>query len=154
MLQLPRGYARHTVQLIWRSAPAVRSEMIPPAAGTTLILAVEDITFDETPPGYFEVYLDQPPGERPDYKSPHYVGNLSFFGLQGEGGRSRPGAAFRLNLTPTIRALQSRGLWKDDAVTVTFVPATPEDSEGRPTQPSPGIRVGVASLKILAAPRR
>jgi hypothetical protein len=75
---------------------------------------------------YYEIYLDLPeraPGGAAAAhafgpESPHYVGNLSLFGLGTEPG----GATQDLPLAPTVRRLRERGLWQDSEVSLTLVP--------------------------------
>jgi len=75
---------------------------------------------------YYEIYLDLPeraPEEAAGAhalgpESPHYVGNLSLFGLGTEPG----GATQDLPLAPTVRRLRERGLWQDSELALTFVP--------------------------------
>jgi hypothetical protein len=78
---------------------------------------------------------------------------LTFFGLQDEKGGSRADAAVSFDITPTVRALQARGLWKENEATVTFVLRTLEDGEGRALPVSPELRARVANIKITVAPR-
>jgi len=42
-----------------------------------LAILVEGIHFEKEPMIYYEVYLDLPPKEEPDFQSVHYAGNLS-----------------------------------------------------------------------------
>jgi hypothetical protein len=131
--------------------PRMATALAAPAGRSSLILNVNEISFTKTPDGYFEVYVNLPQGQEPNHKSEFFAGTLAFFGLQSEAGGSRRDAAFNIDITAAVRALQARGLWKGDEVTVTFVPTARVDREGRRLPVSADSRVTISNLKVVAA---
>ena len=73
----------------------------------------------------YEVYLNLPEDQDPDYQSPHYVGNIGFFGMgtyeaeeEGHGGHP---ADMSFDVTDVVRALQERSEWSEGDARVSFV---------------------------------
>lgn len=91
-----------------------------------LVLNIEEIELDRVPDGYYEVYLNLPQRiTNPSHRTPHYVGNLSFFGLgnhAGHGGTPKP--SFKLGVTDAVRRLQQNDLWNETMLTITFIERT------------------------------
>lgn len=100
-----------------------------------IVLEVEGIEFDRMPGGYYEIYLNLPQGERPDFRSKYYVGNLPFFGVKTRGQRHEGEklARYSYDITKTIGRLKSDGQWRGQEAKVTFV--------RRDVIPPPGMRV-------------
>ncbi len=103
----------------------------------SLALLVEGIEFDKEPMVFYEVFLNQPANQAPDFQSVHYVGNLIFAGidpcaharhqkLQGQGQTKQAQAAYvdsvrAFDITDAVRELRARNLWNDRELTVTLV---------------------------------
>ena len=122
---------------------------MPPSSETKLILTVEGIKFD-TPPGvHYEVYINLPRNEQPNYKSPYFVGNLTFFVERHAGAAEHPYVA-RFDITRNVRELKALNLWNDAELSVTFVIRGLVDREGRPLPVSPGVRARFDNVKIAA----
>ncbi|HEX2095130.1 MAG TPA: tyrosinase family protein [Longimicrobiaceae bacterium] len=118
--------------------PAAMQVPLPPEAGDALrrfeegtvgndvVVHLQGIVLLEEPKVYYEVYanLSGAAGDTA-YTSPHFVGNLDFFGIPKEddtdhtvhGGNNR-----RLSLLRVYAFLRTRGLWSDQALTLTFIP--------------------------------
>jgi hypothetical protein len=63
-----------------RVTEAAQAEAVP--LEERIVLNVEGVQFDDQNPGVtYEVYLNLPEDQDPDYQSPHYVGNIGFFGM-------------------------------------------------------------------------
>ena len=91
--------------------------------------------FDTEPVVFYEVYVNLPPKETPDFQSVHYAGNLVFAGIMPDAmkahafvppdGHKSPVEAFdhlrAFDITSIVRELQARKLWTDKQLTVTFV---------------------------------
>jgi tyrosinase len=122
-----------------------------------LSLNVEGIHFQRNPGVTYEVYLNLPEGQEPDYQSVYYVGNLGFFALGGHahggaGDHGGPDQAADLvqqsfDITPNVRALQARGEWQGSPTEVTFVmrglePPAPSEAPGAAAQPPPAAQPG------------
>jgi Common central domain of tyrosinase/Polyphenol oxidase middle domain len=124
-----------------RELAAAAAPGAPPAR---VVLTLEGIRFGRNPGVSYEVYLGLPPDATPgadagaeaDFRSPYYVGNLGFFGLQphqhgehaggrpaagpgghqehgGQGEGEAPVARRSFDVTANVRALQERGEWPD-----------------------------------------
>lgn len=84
-------------------------------AGKRVAVSLKDIKVDGTAVLFYEIYIDLPAGTKDTtYTSPHYLGNLDFFG---EGTLER-----RLNLVPAYLRLKQLKRWTDEVVRLTFVP--------------------------------
>jgi hypothetical protein len=54
---------------------------VGPVAGGRIVLGLDGVQYDESPGVTYEVYLNLPEGQEPDYRSDYYVGNIGFFGM-------------------------------------------------------------------------
>ncbi|HEX5724552.1 MAG TPA: tyrosinase family protein, partial [Longimicrobiaceae bacterium] len=91
--------------------------------GNRLALLLEGIRLQSPPAVYYEVYLNLPAGAGdPEYTSPHYAGNLSFFGPSPQGPHGKMPLTRSIGLLTTFARLRAVQQWRDDAVRVTFVP--------------------------------
>jgi hypothetical protein len=70
---------------------------------------------------FFQVYLNLPEGQKPDPKGPHFVGNISLYGMDPE---SEEGADQTFDVTDELRELRAAGLWTEE-LRVTFVRGNP-----------------------------
>jgi tyrosinase len=106
----------------------------------------------KAPEGYFEVYFNLPEGIRnPDYRSPHYAGNLSFFGLDSEHrGQGHEKLPFRLIVTNQLRTLSARRLLSGNTLALTFVGRGAISAQGRqlPLASDARVRVERVTLSI------
>jgi tyrosinase len=88
-----------------------------------IVLNIEGIEFDKVPGDYYEIYLNLPQGERPDFRSKYYVGNLAFFGIkpraQRHEGEEQPRQDY--NITQIVAKLKSTKEWIAQEAKVTFV---------------------------------
>lgn len=84
-----------------------------------IALNVEGIRFSKNPGLVYEVYVGLPEGETPDYRSPYFVGLLSFFDVPRR--PTEPGRTLTFDITETTRLLGAQGLWPGRQP-VTFVP--------------------------------
>jgi tyrosinase len=122
---------------------------------STVYLNVEDVEGEDNPGLLYGVYLNLPPGETPDPDDSHFVGLLSFFGIEsappGEGSEKDDEAPHRLryvfDVTDTVADLTARDHWNPDELHVTFAPVG-VDAERQPEQPPPPVRIGRVSLFV------
>jgi hypothetical protein len=100
-----------------------------------VVLSLEGVQFDRNPGVAYEVYINLPEGQEPDYRSEYFAGTLGFFGLEPDhvhgGGHApeaeehqQPSATVSYDVTPNVRALQARGEWREGQVSATFVMRT------------------------------
>jgi tyrosinase len=89
-------------------------------------LNVEEIAGESNPGVSYLVYADLETGEPPHPESPHYVGTLSFFGIErarNPVGDEQPHALqASYDITPVARELEARGEWAGHELPVTFAP--------------------------------
>jgi hypothetical protein len=107
-----------------RVAEAARAEAVP--LEERIVLNVKGVQFDDKNPGVtYEVYLNLPEDQDPNYQSPHYVGNIGFFGMgtyeAEEGGHGGHPADMSFDVTDVVRALQERNEWSEGEARVSFV---------------------------------
>jgi tyrosinase-like protein/polyphenol oxidase-like protein len=94
---------------------ALEAFLRDPAAGKRVVVSLEDVRVEGAAAVFYELYVDLPAGARDTvYTSPHYLGNLDFFG---EGPLTR-----RYNLAPVYARLRERKTWSADTVRLTFIP--------------------------------
>ena len=141
-------------------AEAARAPAVP--LEKRIILNVEGVQFDDQNPGVtYEVYLNLPEDEEPDYQSPHYVGNIGFFGMgtyeAEEGGHGGHPADVSFDVTDVVRALQDRDEWSEGEARVSFVMRGLEPSEEEaqsaeylPAQAKPPGRPRVARVTLTS----
>lgn len=105
--------------------------------GGALALLVEGIRFQKEPMVFYEVYLNLPANEKPDFQSVHYAGNLIFAGIDPcaharhlalrakkshkEAEAARVDSLRAFDISETVRELRARGLWHDRQLSVTLV---------------------------------
>jgi len=105
---------------------ALESFLKDPKGGKRLAVSLEDVRVEGEAAVFYEIYVDLPAGGAARdtvYTSPHYLGNLDFFG---EGALTR-----RYNLAPVYVRLRELKTWSDDTVRLTFV-ARPFTEGGDP----------------------
>jgi tyrosinase len=94
------------------------------ARGEEVVLTLDGVRGEGVPGTLFEVYINLPEGQEPDFRSPYFVGNISLFGLQPQDMSPmhvQHTATRRFNISRNIAALQARGEWTGDVI-VTVVP--------------------------------
>ena len=91
-------------------------------------LNVEEIEGERSPGVSYLVYADLEGGEPPHPESPHYLGTLSFFGIERArnpvGDESPHALQASYDITPIARELQAQGKWAGHELPVTFAPLT------------------------------
>jgi len=99
-----------------------------------IIMRLEGIDYDTNPGHTYEIYLNLPKGQDPEYTDFHYVGNLGFFAMDSEPHRMgdtmpmghshrrhRMKGVVSFDITDVVGALQESGHWNPEAMDVTFV---------------------------------
>ena len=113
------------------------------------VLTVEDLDFDQPPVGFYEVYINLPQGAKPDYKSPNYVGNLSFFGFGPQAKQDHHKPVHSYDISENIRKLRASGQWKDgQKPKVTFVKREAELPSGVVVEEAEEPAVKIGKVKI------
>jgi len=116
------------------------------AGDKTYLLNIEGIAYTGQPGAHFEVYLNLPAGDsEPDWKGPHYVGNLALFGMRSHGGGSHTahaGQKYTFDITEVARNLRARNLWNENRLSVTFVARGLDNPDGARRKP-----------KVMAKPK-
>jgi hypothetical protein len=120
-----------------------------------MVLHVGEVSFDEQPELYYEIYLNLPAGAAADPEGPHFVGNLPFFGLGGhaaEGeGHAALEAAHAYDVTRLIQALRQAGVFTGDP-RVTFVRGRlkpPPEARGALMEAPKAVAVRIGRIAIL-----
>jgi hypothetical protein len=139
-----------TVQVAMTADTRARIEpAMAPSSKTKLTLTIEGIKFESPPGVHYEIYINLPKNEEPNYKSAYFVGNLSFFVERQAGAAEHPDVA-RFDITKNVRELKALKLWNDAEISVTFVMRGLVDREGRPPPVSPGVRARFDNVKVAA----
>jgi len=108
--------------------------------GGAIDLMLDDIRTEGTPAIAYEIYLDLPTSStNPDFRSPHYVGNLNLFGTSSRDVHGEKREPQIIPLTLAFLRLRDAKLWSADSVAVTFVPRGLTDGD------DPGRRLGAAT---------
>jgi tyrosinase len=103
---------------------------------TRVYVNVEDVRAPANPGISYAVYVNVPDDDDDPTNDAHYIGNVSFFGIEltADLDRDHPGGLrMAFDVTDLYTDLRERGLW-DDRVRVTFAPLgldapLPDDSE-------------------------
>lgn len=100
-------------------------------------LNVEEIEGERNPGVSYLVYVDLGRGEPPHPESPHYLGTLSFFGIERArnpvGDEAPHALKASYDITETARELEARGQWAGHELPVTFAPLDLVHPEAGPT---------------------
>lgn len=98
------------------------------AANVHAYLNVEEIEGKRNPGVSYLVYADLEGGEPPHPESPHYLGTLSFFGIERArepvGDEAPHALQASYDITPIARELEAQGKWAGHELPVTFAPLT------------------------------
>ncbi len=122
-------------------------------AGNDIVVHLEHISLTREPGVFYEVYANLPEGEvGTEYTSPHYVGNLDFFGIPVEGGKAVDHSAMmmngrRLSLLNVYAHQRSTGEWKDDSVRLTFIPRPYVEGE-KPTEQASDTQATIGRISL------
>lgn len=149
---LDEKVSQRSVPLSKTATDTLNSELRP---GTShrVVLQFTDMQYERLPGVFYEVYLDLPPGSSRSSKSPHFIGNLSFFALKPH--HAMPNAPIGSNggperdfdVTKVVETLLRDNQWNSSQLVVTFVPTTGlVDKQGRPVPITPGKK---ASLGVI-----
>jgi tyrosinase len=131
MIELGAEPVRVLVQMQDETKEEVAESAAADVVEKSLVLSLEGIQYDRNPGVSYEVYINLPEGQEPDYRSEYFAGTLGFFGLEpdhvhgghdpGAEGHQQPSATVSYDITPNVRALQARGEWRGAPVSATFV---------------------------------
>jgi len=148
MIELSTQPVKVTVQM----DNVTRNQLLAAAAANVVrnrfVLNLEGIDYEQNPGVSYEVYINLPEGQEPNYQSDYYVGNLGFFALKphvhvghsghGAPASGQPGGKRSFDITHNIRALEARGEWHEQ-VEVTFIMSElePPDDTGIPVAQPP-----------------
>jgi tyrosinase len=129
-----------------------RARVTAEAGSSTVALSVEDIEGEANPGLLYGVYLNLPAGEPADPESPHYVGTLSFFGIESvvpdeEDEEAPHRLHYVFDVTDTVTELTSREQWNPDELHVTFAPIGVGPDTELEREPPP-VRIGRVSLLV------
>ena len=158
---IPLGTAPVNLSLSLKPQAQARFQELaraPEGKARPILLNVEGIEVDRTPGVYYEIYVDLPQGEKPDFSSPSYVGNLAFFALNhphgghaghpAEGGE-KPRVFRTYDITRVVRGIQARHQWSND-VKVTLVMRGVVDEKTEKQMPvSQGTKARIARVDIV-----
>lgn len=139
--------ATTTVPISQPTGPALET----PAAARRVFLNLENITATDQPGGY-QVYVNVPPGEKPEDHKELYAGLLPMFGVveSTDPARSHSGGSglhYSLEITEIVRRLESENAWDPNAIQVTFVPRRRPTAGGLESTSVRGpVQVGRVSL--------
>jgi tyrosinase len=123
-VELTGGRADVEFDLGGPTGPAARRGARPPERA---FLTIEGVEGESDPGVSYAVYVNLPSGDEPGgADDTHYVGNLSFFGIERVGNVDDDPAGhslrFSYDITDVIEDLDERDEWDRGAVTVTFSP--------------------------------
>ena len=114
-----------TIDLSREAQDSIEAAALASNPRESVVLRFDDVTADEPPRAYYEVYINLPEGEQPNSNSRYYAGNLAMFGI-GEpslemADHTMPSAHRIISLTDAVRALMASGEWDRSKVSVTLV---------------------------------
>jgi tyrosinase len=158
-LELRGELATVRVPVARPTGPLARTEAATPSR---VFLDLDDITGAENPGVVYAVYANVPDGDDDPTNDAHYVGNLSFFGIEDAGDLEQDhagGLRVAYDITDLYTRLRDQGRWNEQQITVTFEPlelvpaagAEPaggelEEEEATEAEAVPPVTVGRVSL--------
>jgi hypothetical protein len=104
---------------------------VGPATKQRVLLVIEDVSASAPPDVSYEVYLNLPANEVPDYKSQYFAGTFSAFGADSHHAGHGTPMKVTLNVTKTVASL-AKGTIDPANVKVTFVPVRAGEKAGAP----------------------
>ena len=125
-----------------------------------LSLNLENVEREQNAPIVFDVYLNLPDDQPPQYKSIYYVGHMTFFGHghhhgAGDTTDHHAGTSFSYVITNLVQEQRRQGVWSDTSFRVTLVVGGHRE-EGAPSvqaaasaTPPPAL-VHIGSVSITA----
>jgi tyrosinase len=122
------GASPVSMDILLKEVPRTRTKTA--AAALRVTLTLDDIRFDKNPGIGYEIYLDLPPGQQPDIRSPYYVGTIHFFGLKHSREQSHQ-SQLQFDITNVVAALSKQQLWQGKA-RLTYVPRGPTPAKAMP----------------------
>jgi tyrosinase len=123
-------------------APTGPAALSAGAARRQVSLRLENLTCDRRAPT-FDVYLNVPPGGKPENYPELHAGSLGMFGLvessTGSGNHPATGMTFKFDISELFARLSARQDWDPNVLRLSFVPLLWD-------APVPQVRVGRVSL--------
>ncbi|MBV8694797.1 MAG: tyrosinase family protein [Ktedonobacteraceae bacterium] len=128
MIELGTQPVKVTVPMEDATRNRVAAMVAAPVVSNRVVLNLEGIHIDRMPAVTYEVYINLPEDQQPDYQSHYYVGSLGFFAFKPHGGAhaahmqgQQPGGKRSFDITGNVQALHQRGEWQGRPVEVTFI---------------------------------
>jgi hypothetical protein len=112
------GASPVTVSVPLPPAPSTRSrslESVSPLPPSPYILNVQGIEYDPKNLVPYEIYVNLPPGVKPDPEGPYYAGTLALFAYP-------QNSTFNIDITDVVRKLKD----SNPNVSITIIPPKPE----------------------------
>jgi tyrosinase len=136
------------------SRPAGPLAATPEATPSRVYLNVEDVQGERNPGVVYAVYANVPDDDDDPTNDAHYVGNISFFGIEltQDLDRDHPGGLrYAFDITDLYNRLREQGRWNEEEVKVTFAPLLPPGGAGPAAaepraEETPPVSVGRVSL--------
>ena len=92
-----------------------------------LVLHLDNVNVQTYPTsGHYQVYVNLPENEKPNYKRVYYVGNMSFFGFR----NSKNQGSFTFSLIDLEEKLRASNKWTN-VIKVTFIKSGPQPPPGQ-----------------------
>lgn len=120
-----------------------------------VVLALEDIRYATKPGIYYEIYVNLPPGEEPNFRSSRFVGTLSFFGRaphtgtnHGAPGPATVGFMQDYDITNALRAAKAQGSGNPTEVSLTFVMHGLVGADRKQLPVAPGTKATIGNVSV------
>ena len=123
----------------------------------SILLTIGGLAIDHPSSAAYEIYINLPEGAVPEYQSPSYMSELSFFGIGHHHHASldsqaahEMGNSFTYDATDVIRRLVAAGEWPGERIAVTLAKtsdAVPPDCVG-PDTASPSVRARFTEVTL------
>jgi hypothetical protein len=124
------------VRFALQPAQAGATESAAPPGRGPVVLRFEEIAFRQPVGIYYEVYVNQPEGARPDPQGPGFAGTLSLFGVGHGRARGVTGGIAEIDITGLLARQREQGLWSGGEIRVFLRPVGAEETtETAPARP-------------------
>jgi tyrosinase len=129
--------------------------MSEPGARGKIILQLDDIQYEKSRGFYYEVYVNLPQGEKPDFHSANFIGTLTFFALKPHPAPDHEQAVPQkatsdYDISKAVRELSARDSWNPKEMTVTLVPRGLVGHNGEPLPMPSGVEGTLGKITLAA----
>ena len=128
------------------TTPLPSGAQAPTTLPKPVYLEVEGVQYQQPPGAYYEIYLNLPENQAPNFESIYYVGNLSFFGHMHNATTAQSPPQV-LDITSLILSQIQAHVWKNPPQVSLVLQGVPP-SVGAPITMAEGANASISGIQI------